>query len=298
MTYHEAVLLSESVEGLNIKPSGIYVDVTFGAGGHSKEILKNLKSGKLYAFDQDSDANGNSLENHNFKLLNTNFRNIKNFLRVEGVREIDGLLADLGVSSHQFNVGKRGFSTRFPGLLDMRMNLNAGLDAKQVINNYSEERLGNIFFEFGELRESRKIAKTIIIARKQEQINSTDQLINCIQHLTIGRKRNQFLSRVFQAIRIEVNDEIQALKEMLNATTDLLKTGGRLSVISYHSLEDRLVKNLVKKGNIEGDLQKDFYGNLIKSYKEISKKVIIPSKKEIKNNSRARSAKLRIAEKI
>jgi len=298
MRYHDAVLLNESVNGLNINPDGIYVDVTFGGGGHSKEILQHLKGGKLFAFDQDTNTNGNIIKKENFKLLNTNFRNIKNFLRIEGVRELDGLLADLGVSSHQFDVGERGFSTRFAGPLDMRMNLNAELDAKQIINNYSEDRLYNIFFKFGELRESRKIAKTIIIARRQGQINSTDQLINCIQHLTIGRKRNQFFSRVFQAIRIEVNDEIEALKEMLSSTTDLLKTGGRLSVISYHSLEDRLVKNLVKKGNLEGDLQKDFYGNPIKSYKEISKKVIVPSEKEIKNNPRARSAKLRIAEKI
>ena len=298
MRYHDAVLLNESVNGLNINPDGIYVDVTFGGGGHSKEILQHLKGGKLFAFDQDTNTNGNIIKKENFKLLNTNFRNIKNFLRIEGVRELDGLLADLGVSSHQFDVGERGFSTRFSGPLDMRMNLNAELDAKQIINNYSEERLCNIFLKFGELRESRKIAKTIIIARRQGQINSTDQLINCIQHLTIGRKRNQFFSRVFQAIRIEVNDEIEALKEMLSSTTDLLKTGGRLSVISYHSLEDRLVKNLVKKGNLEGDLQKDFYGNPIKSYKEISKKVIVPSEKEIKNNPRARSAKLRIAEKI
>ena len=298
MRYHDAVLLNESVNGLNINPDGIYVDVTFGGGGHSKEILQHLKGGKLFAFDQDTNANGNIIKKENFKLLNTNFRNIKNFLRIEGVRALDGLLADLGVSSHQFDVGERGFSTRFAGPLDMRMNLNAELDAKQIINNYSEERLCNIFFKFGELRESRKIAKTIIIARKQSQINSTDQLMNCIQHLTIGRKRNQFFSRVFQAIRIEVNDEIEALKEMLSSATDLLKTGGRLSVISYHSLEDRLVKNLVKKGNLEGDLKKDFYGNPIKSYKEISKKVIVPSEKEIKNNPRARSAKLRIAEKI
>ena len=298
MRYHDAVLLNESVNGLNINPDGIYVDVTFGGGGHSKEILQHLKGGKLFAFDQDTNANGNIIKKENFKLLNTNFRNIKNFLRIEGVRALDGLLADLGVSSHQFDVGERGFSTRFAGPLDMRMNLNAELDARQIINNYSEERLCNIFFKFGELRESRKIAKTIIIARKQDQINSTDQLINCIQHLTIGRKRNQFFSRLFQAIRIEVNDEIEALKEMLSSATDLLKTGGRLSVISYHSLEDRLVKNLVKKGNLEGDLQKDFYGNPIKSYKEINKKVIVPSEKEIKNNPRARSAKLRIAEKI
>ena len=298
MAYHEAVLLSESVQGLNIKPDGIYVDVTFGGGGHSREIIKNLSKGQLFAFDQDTDANNNILEKENFKLLNTNFRNIKNFLRVEGINEIDGLLADLGVSSHQFDISERGFSTRFSGPLDMRMNLNSELDAKHIINNYSQQDLANIFFEYGELRESRKIAKTIVAARKEKQILTTNQLLDCIQHLTIERKRNQFFSRVFQAIRIEVNDEIQALKEMLNAATDLLKVGGRLSVISYHSLEDRLVKNLVKKGNVEGNLQRDFYGNPLKVFKEISKKVIVPSEQEIKTNPRARSAKLRIAEKI
>ena len=298
MAYHEAVLLSESVQGLNIKPDGIYVDVTFGGGGHSREIIKNLSKGQLFAFDQDTDANNNILEKENFKLLNTNFRNIKNFLRVEGINEIDGLLADLGVSSHQFDISERGFSTRFSGPLDMRMNLNSELNAKHIINYYSQQDLENIFFEYGELRESRKIAKTIISSRKEKQILTTNQLLDCIKHLTIERKRNQFFSRVFQAIRIEVNDEIQALKEMLNAATDLLKVGGRLSVISYHSLEDRLVKNLVKKGNIEGNLQKDFYGNPLKIFKEISKKVIVPSEQEIKTNPRARSAKLRIAEKI
>ena len=298
MAYHEAVLLSESVQGLNIKPDGIYVDVTFGGGGHSREIIKNISRGQLFAFDQDTDANNNILEKENFKLLNTNFRNIKNFLRVEGINEIDGLLADLGVSSHQFDISERGFSTRFSGPLDMRMNLNSELDAKHIINNYSQQYLAKIFFEYGELRESRKIAKTIVVARKEKQILTTNQLLDCIQHLAIKKKRNQFFSRVFQAIRIEVNDEIQALKEMLNAATDLLKVGGRLSVISYHSLEDRLVKNLVKKGNIEGNLQKDFYGNPLKIFKEISKKVIVPSEQEIKTNPRARSAKLRIAEKI
>ena len=298
MAYHEAVLLSESVQGLNIKSDGIYVDVTFGGGGHSREIIKNLSRGQLFAFDQDTDANNNILEKENFKLLNTNFRNIKNFLRMEGINEIDGLLADLGVSSHQFDISERGFSTRFSGPLDMRMNLNSELDAKHIINNYSQQYLAKIFFEYGELRESRKIAKTIVVARKEKQILTTNQLLDCIQHLTIERKRNQFFSRVFQAIRIEVNDEIAALKEMLNAVTDLLKVGGRLSVISYHSLEDRLVKNLVRKGNVEGNLQRDFYGNPLKIFKEISKKVIVPSEPEIKTNPRARSAKLRIAEKI
>ena len=212
MAYHEAVLLSESVQGLNIKPDGIYVDVTFGGGGHSREIIKNLSKGQLFAFDQDTDANNNILEKENFKLLNTNFRNIKNFLRVEGINEIDGLLADLGVSSHQFDISERGFSTRFSGPLDMRMNLNSELNAKHIINYYSQQDLENIFFEYGELRESRKIAKTIISSRKEKQILTTNQLLDCIKHLTIERKRNQFFSRIFQAIRIEVNDEIQVRK--------------------------------------------------------------------------------------
>lgn len=296
--YHEAVLLNESVQGLNIKPNGFYVDVTFGAGGHSKAILALLESGKLFAFDQDTDASKNILEHQNFKLLRTNFRNIKNFLRIEGVNKIDGLLADLGVSSHQFDVGERGFSTRFDGPLDMRMNLNAEIDAKHIINHYSEEKLADLFFEYGELRASRKIAQTIVVARKKIPIETTKQLIDCIKYLFPERKLNQFLAKLFQAIRIEVNDEINALKQMLNATTDLLEKGGRLSVISYHSLEDRVVKNLIKKGNVEGNLQKDFYGNQKKSFKEISKKVIVPSEHEIKQNPRARSARLRIAEKL
>lgn len=296
--YHEAVLLNESVQGLNIKPNGFYVDVTFGAGGHSKAILALLESGKLFAFDQDADASKNISEHQNFKFLRTNFRNIKNFLRIEGVNKIDGLLADLGVSSHQFDVGERGFSTRFDGPLDMRMNLNAEVDAKHIINYYSEEKLANLFFEYGEFRASRKIAKTIVIARKKIPIETTKQLIECVKHLFPERKLNQFLAKLFQSIRIEVNDEINALKQMLKASTELLATGGRLSVISYHSLEDRLVKNLIKKGNVEGELQKDFYGNQKKSFKEISKKVIVPSEQEIKQNPRARSARLRIAEKL
>ena len=232
--YHESVLLNESVQGLNIKSNGIYVDVTFGAGGHSKAILKQLKRGRLYAFDQDADASKNTIEHKNFKLLNTNFRNIKNFLRLEGVTKIDGLLADLGVSSHQFDVGERGFSIRFDGPLDMRMNLNGELDAKHIINNYSEVKLAKIFFEFGELNASRKIAKTIVLSRKNLPIETTKQLVKCISHLVPKRKINQFLAKVFQAIRIEVNDEIQALKEMLKVGTELLKEGGRLVVISYH----------------------------------------------------------------
>ena len=298
MIYHKPVLLNESVNGLDIKPEGIYVDVTFGGGGHSREILKHLTTGRLFAFDQDQDARINMIKNDNFKLVNANFRYFKRFLRLEGVKRIDGLLADLGVSSHQFDISRRGFSTRLLGPLDMRMNQEASLDAKYVVNNYSFFDLAQIFFDYGELSSSRKIARAVVIYRKKnKRIINTKQLVNCIRHLIPERNGNKFLSKVFQAIRIEVNDEIQSLKEMLVSATDLLRPKARLSVISYHSLEDKLVKNLIKKGNIEGNLQKDFFGNPIQTFNEINKKVIIPSDKEIKENSRARSAKLRIAEK-
>ncbi len=298
MVYHKPVLLSESIEGLNINPEGVYVDVTFGGGGHSRMILEQLIDGKLFAFDQDVDANDNLLEDKRLKLLNANFRHIKQFLKVEGVQEIDGLLADLGVSSHQLDVFERGFSTRSIGPLDMRMNSYSEIDAKYVINKYSEKELANMLFEYGELRESRKIARAIVQKRKESKINNTKQLIDCIKNIVPEKIKNQFLSRVFQAIRIEVNDEICALKEMLIAATELLKKGGRLSIISYHSLEDRLAKNIIKKGNLEGKLEKDFYGNPKLMYKSLNKRVIIPSDEEIKENSRARSAKLRVAEKI
>jgi 16S rRNA (cytosine1402-N4)-methyltransferase len=296
--YHKPVLLSESVEGLKINPAGIYVDVTFGGGGHSIKILEKLSSGKLFAFDQDMDVNQNLLMDRRFKLLNTNFRHIKQFLKVERVKEIDGLLADLGVSSHQFDVSERGFSTRFTGPLDMRMNSDLEIDAKHIINKYSEKKIANILFEYGELKESRKIARAIVEIREESKIKNTKQLIECVKNLVPEKVKNKFLSRIFQAIRIEVNDEICALKEMLIAATNLLKKGGRLSVISYHSLEDRLVKNIIKKGNLEGKLEKDFYGNPKLLYKSVNKRVITPSDEEIKENSRARSAKLRVAEKI
>ena len=281
-----------------INHAGIYIDVTFGGGGHSMKILEQLSSGKLFAFDQDEDANENLLRDKKFKLINANFRHIKQILRLEGISKVDGILADLGVSSHQFDVAERGFSTRFFGPLDMRMNLGSEIDAKHVINKYSEKKLANIFFEYGELKESRKIARAIVEKREEIKINNTKQLIECIKNLVPEKVKNQFSSRVFQAIRIEVNDEICALKEMLIAATDLLKKGGRLSIISYHSLEDRLVKNIIKKGSPEGKLEKDFYGNSKLWYKSINKKVITPSIEEIKENSRARSAKLRVAEKI
>ena len=298
MVYHNPVLLNECIQGLKIKPEGIYVDVTFGGGGHSKSILSKLNGGKLFAFDQDDSANTNDLNQTGFKLINANFRHLKNFLKMEGVIKIDGLLADLGVSSHQFDVSERGFSTRFDGPLDMRMNMNSNLSAKDVINDYSEEDLANVLYKYGELRNSRRIANKIAIAREISRINTTTELTDAVSDLSPEKFRNQFLARVFQAIRIEVNDEITALKEMLLSAEELLNLEGRLVVLSYHSLEDRLVKNLMKKGNLDGKVEKDFFGNPIKKLKEINSKVIVASDRETEENSRARSAKLRIAEKI
>jgi 16S rRNA (cytosine1402-N4)-methyltransferase len=297
MEYHNPVLLNECIKGLAIKPTGIYVDVTFGGGGHSKLILKNIDGGKLYAFDQDKNAHENALSADGFKLINANFRHLKNFLRMEGVRKIDGLLADLGVSSHQFDVAERGFSTRFDGELDMRMNTNSLLSAKQVVNEYGQQDLANILFKYAELRNSRAIAREIVNAREIETIVTTNQLIDVVGHMVPEKNRNQFLARIFQAIRIEVNDEMKALEEMLLDAVDMLNEGGRLVVMSYHSLEDRMVKNLMKKGNIEGVLEKDFFGNPIKDLKEVTRKVIVANKEQIMENTRARSAKLRIAEK-
>ncbi len=297
MGYHSPVLLNECIEGLNIKPTGIYVDVTFGGGGHSKEIMKHLDGGKLFAFDQDADAYENNLQQDGFKLIDANFRYLRNFLRMEGVKKVDGILADLGVSSHQFDVAERGFSTRFEGDLDMRMNPKSDLSAKEIVNDYSEENLANVLYKYGELKNSRRIAKEIVNARQFEKINTTTELIVVVAKIVPEKYRNRFLARIFQAIRIEVNDEIVALEEMLLSAVDVLNPGGRLVVISYHSLEDRLVKNLMKKGNLEGNAEKDFFGNPIKDLNEINRKAIIATADEIKQNSRARSAKLRIAEK-
>jgi 16S rRNA (cytosine1402-N4)-methyltransferase len=297
MEYHNPVLLNECIEGLNIKPTGIYVDVTFGGGGHSKLILKNLKEGKLFAFDQDANAHKNALQEDGFKLINANFRHLKNFLKMEGVRKIDGLLADLGVSSHQFDVAERGFSIRFDGELDMRMNTNSSLSAKEVVNEYTQQDLANVLYKYGELRNSRAIAREIVEASEQEAIITTNQLIDIVARMVPEKKRNQFLARIFQAIRIEVNDEMKALEEMLLDAVDMLNEGGRLVVLSYHSLEDRMVKNLMKNGKLEGELEKDFFGNPIKDLTEITRKVIVASKQQIEENTRSRSAKLRIAEK-
>ena len=297
MMFHNPVLLNKCIDGLNIKPNGIYVDVTFGGGGHSALILKKLDKGKLFAFDQDKSTNNNAFNDKRFKLINANFRYIKKFLKMEGVIKIDGLLADLGVSSHQFDVAQRGFSIKLNGDLDMRMNTDSNFSAKEVVNEYSEEDLANIFYKHSDLKNSRKIASKIVVSRKKNSINTTKDLISIISPLVFKKNKNKFLARVFQAIRIEVNDEIKALKDMLLSAVDLLAFQGRLVVISYHSIEDRLVKNVIKKGNFKGDLKKDFFGNPIKSLKEINNKVIVASQQEIEDNPRSRSGKLRIAEK-
>jgi len=295
MNYHNPVLLKESIDGLNIKPDGIYVDVTFGGGGHSREILNRLgEKGKLFAFDQDDDALKNSIDDPRFTLINENFRHIKSFLRLYGIKKVDGILADLGVSSHQFNEAERGFSTRFDAKLDMRMNQNDKMSAYEVINYYDEKKLADILFQYGELRNSRAIAKRIVEAREEKKIVTSFDLKEVLKKFLPKAKEHKILAQIFQAIRIEVNEEITALKEFLMQTIDLLDKGGKLSVISYHSLEDRLVKRLIQKGKFEGEPEKDFYGNISLPFKKDGK-FIIPTKEEIKENNRARSAKLRVA---
>jgi len=298
MTYHKSVLLTECIEGLNIKPNGIYVDVTFGGGGHSRGILKHLVDGKLFAFDRDDDVLENIPNDKNLKLIQTNYKNIKRFLRLEGVTKVDGILADLGVSSHQFDVAERGFSFRFEAELDMRMNKSSLLSARKVVNEYSEEDLANLFFKYGEIRISRKVAELIVLAREEKEIVTTTDLLEILDGVVPEKRRNQFLSQVFQAIRIEVNQEIESLKQMLIDGVELLNIRGRFVVLSYHSLEDRLVKNIFKRGSFSGEIKKDFFGNILKEMKEVNRKVIVASEKEQKENNRSRSAKLRIAEKV
>ena len=298
MSYHNPVLLKESVDALNIQPDGIYVDVTFGGGGHSREILSRLgENGKLFAFDQDDDALKNAIDDDRFTLINENFRHIKSFLRLYGVKKVDGILADLGVSSHQFDEADRGFSTRFNAKLDMRMNQNDKTSAYEVINYYDEKKIADILFQYGELRNSRAIAKEIVNAREEKKIETSFELKEVLKRFLPKAKEHKILAQIFQAIRIEVNEEIDALKEFLLQTIDLLKDKGRLSVISYHSLEDRLVKRLIQKGKFEGEPEKDFYGNVSLPFKKVGK-FILPTKEEIKENNRARSAKLRVAERI
>ncbi len=294
--YHEPVLLNEVIEGLNIKHSGIYVDATFGGGGHARAILGKLKKGKLIAFDHDEDATANIPDDERLLFINQNFRFTKNFLQLHKLLPVDSLFADLGVSSHQIDSSQRGFSARFSGPLDMRMNRSAVKTAADIVNNYDEKKLFKILKLYGELKNAAIVSKAIVEERKSKKIENTRDLALILERFAPKRRRNQFLARVFQAFRIEVNDELNALKELLEQSVEVLKTRGRLAIISYHSLEDRLVKNFMKSGNFEGIIKKDFYGNKIVPFKVI-KKLIVPSEDEIKRNKRARSAKLRIAEK-
>lgn len=298
MTYHNPVLLFESIDGLAIKENGVYVDVTFGGGGHSKEILNRLGvEGKLFAFDQDVDAQNNAIDDERFMLIPQNFRYIKRYLRLQGIKKVDGILADLGVSSHQFDEADRGFSTRFNAELDMRMSQEGSLTAKKIINEYSREDLANVLFKYGELHNSRQMAAQIEKVRNEKEIRTSFDLVESIKKFLPSGKEHKILAQVFQALRIEVNDEMKVLEEFLLQTPELLNQGGRLSVISYHSLEDRLVKRFMKNGVFEGEPEKDFYGNFSKPFKAIGK-VVSPSAAEIKENNRARSAKLRIAERL
>jgi 16S rRNA (cytosine1402-N4)-methyltransferase len=297
MEYHNPVLLKETVDGLNIKPEGIYVDVTFGGGGHSREILSRLgPNGRLFGFDQDEDAWANALPDERFTLIQENFRYIKRFLRFHGVKSVDGILADLGVSSHQFDVPERGFSTRFDADLDMRMSKRNELDAHKVINEYDDANLKRVFLDYGELKAAPAIARTIIEAREKKTINTTDELKMVLAKFLPDQFKNKILAQIYQAIRIEVNQEMEVLKEFLEQSLEILKPEGRLSVISYHSLEDRLVKRFMKNGLFEGEPERDFFGNFSVPFKSIEK-LIVPTDEEIKVNNRARSAKLRVAEK-
>jgi 16S rRNA (cytosine1402-N4)-methyltransferase len=296
--YHDSVLLEECLEGLCIQPKGIYVDVTFGGGGHSKALISKLKGGHLYAFDQDEDSFKNEFDDDRFTLINANFRDLKNSLRFYGIKEVDGILADLGVSSHQFDVPNRGFSIRFEAELDMRMDKNADLSAVKVLNEYEQEELRHILKTYGEIKRPGTLARIICEYRSIKSIQKVSELKELLKPYAPKMQENKFFAQVFQALRIEVNDELNALCEMLVQAQEMLRPGGRLVVISYHSLEDRLVKNFINKGNFEGNLKQDFYGNKLLSFKKISRKPLLPSDQEIERNSRARSAKLRVAEKL
>lgn len=298
ITYHVPVLLKESVDGMNIQPGGTYVDVTFGGGGHSKEILSRLgKNGTLLGFDQDEDAEKNIVNDKRFIFVRSNFRYLHNFLRYHNIDKVDSILADLGVSSHHFDDSERGFSFRFDGKLDMRMNKRAGITAAELVNTYEEERLADIFYLYGELKNSRKLASVIVKARVSKHIETIEDFLSIIKPLFGREREKKELAKVFQALRIEVNQEMEALKEMLLAATEALKPGGRLVVITYHSLEDRMVKNIMKTGNVEGKQDQDFFGNLNTPFRLVNNKVIVPNEEEIARNPRSRSAKLRIAEK-
>lgn len=295
MNYHSPVLLLESVDSLAIKKDGVYVDVTFGGGGHSREILNRLgENGKLFAFDQDPDVQRNKIDDDRFVLIAENFRYISRFLRFYGIKKVDGVLADLGVSSHQFDEAERGFSTRFDGDLDMRMNQKSDISAEKIINNYKEEELADIFFLYGELRNARALAREVVQARTDKKIKTSFELKEVLQRHLPKAKEHKFLAQIFQALRIEVNEELEVLKEFLQQIPDLLNEDGRLSVISYHSLEDRLVKRFIQTGKFKGEVEKDFFGNTNEPLKKVGK-LIVPTSEEIKVNNRARSAKLRIA---
>ena len=296
--YHVPVLLEESVDGLNILPGGTYVDVTYGGGGHSAKILEKLKDGRLIAFDQDIDAAENLIDDDRLIFVRHNFKYLRHFLKYHEIDKVDGILADLGVSSHDFDVPDRGFSFRFEGNLDMRMNQSSSLDAARVINEYSEEQLWTIFQDYGEIKNWRHLVVLITTARAQEPITSTGQFLKVIEPCVPVKIEKKYLAMVFQALRIEVNNEIGVLRDFLESTTELLKPGGRLVVLSYHSLEDRMVKNFMRSGRIDGVQENDFFGNRISPFEIISRKIILPGEKEISANPRARSAKLRIAEKI
>lgn len=299
MTYHKPVLLNESIDGLSIKPEGIYADLTFGGGGHSRQILEKLgNKGRLLAFDQDKDAAENVPDDKRITFIHANFRFLKNFLNYFGVSQLDGILADLGISSHQIDEERRGFTFRSKTDLDMRMNKDSELTAEKILNEYPEEDMKRIFRDYGEIRGAHRFARKISDAREKSKITDTNRLIDILGDLIPGHQRNKTLARLFQALRIEVNDEMGALKDLLQMCPEVIKKGGRLVVLSYHSIEDRMVKNLIKTGNIEGRLEKDFFGNPKLEFKAITKNVMVPDQEELQHNPRARSAKLRIAEKI
>lgn len=297
--YHIPALLAETIDGLNIKPDGVYVDVTYGGGGHSKAILENLgKNGKLIAFDQDEDAINNVIDDERFVFVRSNFRYLKNFLKYHNIEKVDGILADLGVSFHHFDESERGFSFRFEGALDMRMNKQSPKKATTVINSYSEEKLADVFYFFGELHQARKIASTIVKHRNDKPIETTQELVEILKPFFSRQKEKKDMARVFQALRIEVNSEMKALEELLAQSIEVLNKQGRLVVLTYHSLEDRMVKNFMRSGNIEGKIEKDFFGNVVSPLKAINNKVITASEEEVQRNPRSRSAKLRVAEII
>ena len=299
VVYHTPALLNETIEGLQIKPDGVYVDVTFGGGGHSKEILKYLnENGKLLGFDQDLDAIKNIIDDKRFTFVRSNFKYMKNFLQYHQIDKVDGILADLGVSSHHFDEAERGFSFRYDGELDMRMNTESNVTAAHVLNTYSEEKLADVFYLYGELHNSRRIARAVVQARSNEPFKSIFAFLEVLKPFFAREKEKKDMARVFQALRIEVNQEMNVLKALLEQSLKVLKPGGRLVVLTYHSLEDRLVKNFFKSGNFEGNIEKDFYGNILSPFKLVNNKVIVAGEEEVRLNPRARSAKLRIAEKI